>query len=182
MSSSLQCFQVWKTMCSYTFNSDGQKRSPIVLSSWTPFKGRPSLSQSHTFQTLFTAFKRDSGTIFSGNISFDELGSFSLFFFKFKKRLEEIYMLPACRLRQQHGGIFFNWRATISHRSNVKSSKYIHIMKISKVWRESAKYEVRRKSSNVQRTHPDTDEPYTRLKEDLLQQHTLTKYLREMGG
>jgi hypothetical protein len=55
-------------------------------------------------------------------------------------------------------------------------------MKISKVWRESAKYEVRRKSSNVQRTHPDTDEPYTRLKEDLLQQHTLTKYLREMGG
>jgi hypothetical protein len=27
-------------------------------------------------------------------------------------------------------------------------------------------------------THPDGDEPYTRLKEDLLQQHTLTKYLR----
>jgi hypothetical protein len=27
-------------------------------------------------------------------------------------------------------------------------------------------------------THPDDDEPYTVLKEDLLQQHTLTKYQR----
>ncbi len=26
--------------------------------------------------------------------------------------------------------------------------------------------------------HPDEDEPYTRLKEDLLQQHSLTKYQR----
>jgi hypothetical protein len=25
-------------------------------------------------------------------------------------------------------------------------------------------------------THPDDDEPYSRLKDDLLQQHTLTKY------
>jgi hypothetical protein len=35
--------------------------------------------------------------------------------------------------------------------------------------------------------HPDEDVPYTRLKEDLLQQHTLTKYqrierLHTMGG
>jgi hypothetical protein len=31
-------------------------------------------------------------------------------------------------------------------------------------------------------THSDADKPYTRLKEDLLQKHTFTKYLREMGG
>ncbi len=30
--------------------------------------------------------------------------------------------------------------------------------------------------------HPDEDEPYTRLKEDLLQQHSLTKYQRCRGA